>query len=99
MTRAEDRLYVCGWLGKKAPPAGNWHELVKAGLASAAGCERFQFTAPSAEGWSGEGLRLVTPQRASPKSDDRLAQQAQLATLPDWARTPPPPEPIPPRPL
>lgn len=32
MTRAEDRLYVGGWLPKKKPPAGNWYELIAAAL-------------------------------------------------------------------
>jgi ATP-dependent helicase/nuclease subunit A len=98
MTRAADRLYVCGWLGKKAPPQGNWYDLVKTGLA-AAGAVPIPFTAPIADGWSGEGLRLVTPQSAPPKGEDREGEAAQIPTLPDWARTPPKPEPIPPRPL
>ncbi len=33
MTRAEDRLYVCGWRTRQAPPPGTWYALVQAGLA------------------------------------------------------------------
>jgi ATP-dependent helicase/nuclease subunit A len=33
MTRACDRLYVCGWHGQKAPPEGCWYDLISNGLA------------------------------------------------------------------
>ncbi|MBM3566800.1 MAG: double-strand break repair helicase AddA, partial [Alphaproteobacteria bacterium] len=36
MTRAEDRLYVCGWRTRQAPPAGNWYDLIRAGVAATA---------------------------------------------------------------
>ena len=32
MTRAEDRLVVCGWRQRRAPTAGNWYELIHAGV-------------------------------------------------------------------
>jgi ATP-dependent helicase/nuclease subunit A len=32
MTRAEDRLYVCGWDGKKTPSGEVWHDLVWRGV-------------------------------------------------------------------
>ena len=35
MTRAEDRLIVCGYFGKIQPTAGTWHALVTAALAGA----------------------------------------------------------------
>ncbi len=35
MTRAEDRLIVCGYYGKIQPTAGTWHALVSAALAGA----------------------------------------------------------------
>ncbi len=103
MTRAEDRLYVCGWHTGRAATAGNWYELVAAGLGEAAGVERFDFTAPAAlgaDGWSGPGLRLVSPQLAPPRSD-RAPPPAAVAAArsPDWVGRPPPPEPVPPRPL
>ncbi|MGA7453662.1 MAG: double-strand break repair helicase AddA [Rhodoplanes sp.] len=37
MTRAADRLIVCGCRGKKKPPDGCWHELVLRGLAGRPG--------------------------------------------------------------
>ncbi|MEQ9331843.1 double-strand break repair helicase AddA, partial [Thalassobaculum sp.] len=33
MTRAEDRLVVCGWNGRKAATAGNWYELIHRAVA------------------------------------------------------------------
>jgi ATP-dependent helicase/nuclease subunit A len=99
MTRAADRLYVCGWRTRNATPQGTWHELVAAGLGNLPGVERFRFEAPIADGWSGEGLRLVTPQADKPHDDGAKAPMPDLAALPDWATELPPPEPIPSRPL
>jgi ATP-dependent helicase/nuclease subunit A len=99
MTRAADRLYVCGWQMKSEPREGNWHALVASALAGMAGVERFRFVAPIAGGWDGEGLRRTNPQTAKPEDDGTKAQEAQLVTLPDWATTLPAPEPVPPRPL
>ena len=32
LTRAEDRLYVCGWYGARKPDRGCWYERIEAGL-------------------------------------------------------------------
>lgn len=32
MTRAADRLYLCGWDGKMNPPDGNWYDLIRSSL-------------------------------------------------------------------
>ena len=32
MTRARDRLYVCGWSQKETPEKASWYELVDQGL-------------------------------------------------------------------
>ena len=91
MTRAEDRLYVSGWRGGKAPPSGNWYELIRAGLEPVAETVSFP---------DGEGLRLTNPQRAKPETAARVASAAKAPDeMPDWIHRPPPPEPIPSRPL
>ncbi len=36
MTRAEDRLIVCGWRGRKAEPDGCWYHAIRRGLENAA---------------------------------------------------------------
>ena len=100
MTRAEDRLYVCGWRGSREAAAGAWHNLVAAGLEDVAESFAFDCRDEIAEGWSGEGLRLVSKQTALPEKDPRVPVLSESAEpLPTWARRAPPPEPIPTRPL
>jgi ATP-dependent helicase/nuclease subunit A len=100
MTRAEDRLYVCGWHGKTAPPADCWYELIRAGLNEHAEAVHIDLSQDSADGWAGHGLRFARTQRGATKTDDR-AGLIRLAPppLPPWTGRPPPPEPSPPRPL
>jgi ATP-dependent helicase/nuclease subunit A len=98
MTRAEDRLYVCGWRMKKTFP-GNWYELVEAGMKEAHGVEMLPWTAPIADGWSGTALRLASPQTVAPKDDAAKGPVSHITILPDWAKRRPAPEPVPPRPL
>ncbi len=82
MTRAEDRLYVCGWQTRRAAPPGNWYELIAPGLATVAVPTNFDFTALIGEdGWSGPGLRLDQAQSAAAKSDQRASSHAIPAEL------------------
>lgn len=102
LTRAEDRLYVCGWHGRKPPPAGNWYELVERALAGGLGeAAAFDFTAelPEGEGWSGPGWRLAAPQEAEPEAAAEESAETPPPPLPDWAARAPLPEASPPRPL
>ncbi|HWD58094.1 MAG TPA: double-strand break repair helicase AddA [Stellaceae bacterium] len=102
LTRAEDRLYICGWQTRSTPNgAATWHTLCDAGLTSLA--EPFEFdTRPligGADGWDGRGLRLVAPQTGAPARDSAGAAAPRLAALPDWLGRKAPDEPDPPRPL
>ncbi|HKX08087.1 MAG TPA: double-strand break repair helicase AddA [Stellaceae bacterium] len=103
MTRAADRLMVCGWRMKTALSSSSWYELVRQGLAGAAGvrAEAMDFTAlAGTEGWSGEGLVLETSQRVAGAGDKAPLERAKLReALPAWAQVRPPPEPLPPKPL
>jgi len=102
MTRAEDRLYLCGWNTKQAAPEGCWYNLVTAGLAEVAEAVGFDFRLELGddEGWQGSGWRLRTPQRAAPERDKAVTETvAPAEQVPDWALAPPRPEPAPPRPL
>jgi ATP-dependent helicase/nuclease subunit A len=103
LTRAEDRLYICGWRDRKPPADGCWYRLVCDGIAAADGAEEIEIDLTriaGAEGWRGRGWRLLNPQRAVPRLDDRAPRLAEgEATLPSWALVPPAPEPTPPRPL
>jgi ATP-dependent helicase/nuclease subunit A len=100
LTRAEDRLYVCGWNTRRPAPPGNWYELVKAGLEGCAGAVPFDFAVDGAEGWAGPGLRLVSPQTAANTAPAVAAPEtAAPHPEPEWLRQLPTPEPTPPRPL
>ncbi|MGO8919984.1 MAG: double-strand break repair helicase AddA [Stellaceae bacterium] len=99
LTRAEDRLYICGWRNRQKPAEQCWYHLVARGLDAAPGAETVEF-APGSALWRGQGRRLATPQRAAPDRRERLPELADRArSLPAWALSPPPPEPSPPRPL
>jgi ATP-dependent helicase/nuclease subunit A len=107
LTRAEDRLIVCGWRGKNAAPAGCWYNLVAGALdatstSGAAEPVDFDFSGEVAEdGWAGPGWRLRSVQTADSESDREEPGVAwtTAADLPAWAQTLPPPEAVPPRPL
>jgi ATP-dependent helicase/nuclease subunit A len=97
LTRAEDRLLVCGWQ-KQAPktrpwPEGCWYDLVAEGFGRA-GAAEMPF-APEAFGAPAEALfaaaplrRLDCTQTAVAKPDGRDAHAPEAADLPDWARRP-----------
>ncbi len=46
LTRASDRLYICGYNGKKAAPEDNWYDLIKESLGEEEIVEPITFTAP-----------------------------------------------------
>ena len=102
LTRAEDRLYICGWCQAKTPPEGCWYNLVKAGLEDIAEKVEFDFSRLAGDGeWKGPGLRIATVQGAKPEQpeDDRAELGAGAGELPSWARAEAPGEPGPPTPL
>ncbi len=105
MTRAEDRLYVCGWRGRNAPPEGCWYDLIRDGLEGAGeGAAVEEADDPFLAGAPDIGdcrvLRLRCPQVTEPEQadEDRIETEG-LAPFPPWARRPPPEESRPPRPL
>jgi ATP-dependent helicase/nuclease subunit A len=98
LTRAEDRLYVTGWRGKKGASEHCWYDLVALGAARIP--EAADFTWTGAEGrWVGQGRRLETGQMLAPGRILRAAAEESAPPLPDWAAEPPGPEPDPPTPL
>src|SRR5262249_19048626 len=89
LTRAEDRLYVCGWHGRQTPPAGCWYHRIADGLATLG--ETFAFDSRAelgVRGGAGTGRRLGTPQTAPPRLDDRMraGMQTPRMALPSWYR-------------
>ena len=102
MTRAEDRIYVCGWQTKRPTKLDAcWHTLIKNGLVTSPRAETVTDAFLAADGTlpSGEIIRLASPQTREPKKDKGPATIAPLEPFPDWARRDPPVEKTPPRPL
>jgi ATP-dependent helicase/nuclease subunit A len=102
LTRAQDRLYVCGWQTlRPATGAPCWHALCEGGWRGRAAS--FDFDARpligERDGWRGEGLRLSSAQLEAPRREPAPVRAAAAGPLPGWVRTPPPPEPDPPKPL
>jgi ATP-dependent helicase/nuclease subunit A len=100
LTRAEDRLYVCGWQGRREPPDGCWYRLVEAAMAGLAAPAEFDFTDAGPHGWAGPGWRLADRQ-VGPGRPDTLpvTRLDAVAGLPGWGIEPAPREPTPSRPL
>ena len=100
MTRAEDRLYVCGWRGVKEPVEGSWHNLVAKGLERIAEPFDFDCAGETAEGWSGRGWRLRSKQTAQPALSRREAGDPKSdEAMPRWTKRMPLAEPVPARPF
>lgn len=94
MTRAAERLYIGGTLGKRAkePPAESWYAAIEASFADK-GCDWID---------AGEGAcrRFGTAAAPVPRADPVIADTPpQAEALPDWALTPAAPEQRPPIPL
>jgi ATP-dependent helicase/nuclease subunit A len=101
LTRAEDRLVVCGWQPKRALPDGCWYQLIARGFA-----RLDAEAAPSRLPWEGPVLRHACPQMRPPVPDAAAGGAARAAPLPPWAGRapgwgpmPPPREETPPSPL
>ena len=102
LTRAEDRLYICGWRGVNQPAEGTWYQLIRNGLADVAVAVPFD-SGPELglAGWAGEALVLGRPQTAMPQPDLGRHRGTNPVAAPQegWFALPPPPEPLPQRPL
>ncbi len=75
MTRAEDRLIVCGYRGVRQPDPGIWHRLVEQGLAQAAETR----TVPHPHGW-GDIMRFrISPPGVVVMADHTTAPASEAA--------------------
>lgn len=85
MTRARDRLYICGWQGQRNKPENEcWYELIKDGLAG------HLLEIVSADGISVRRMESAQATAVSPRETEKEKQEAP--PLPDWALTPAKPE-------
>ncbi|MCV3735112.1 double-strand break repair helicase AddA [Rhizobium sp. TRM96647] len=96
MTRAADRLVVCGYRGKR-PISGTWHEMVTAGLSGDERCSATEFSA-GPDTWCGAVWREASPQAGTP--GEAIAETDETeAPLPEALGRPLPPLRHLPRPL
>jgi len=102
MTRAEDRLYVCGWKTKNAARLeDSWYGLISGGLEPLPQTQKVVdvFLEQSGSLPSGEVLRLTSEQKAAPERERALQIAAAVTPLPAWGWEDPAPERTPPKPL
>lgn len=95
LTRAEDRLIVCGWETRNATPDECWYRLVERAMLAKGDELDCGFIAPDARG------RLRTnPQSATVTVTEKPHRPPLHPVTPEaWAAAPPVPEPTPSRPL
>ncbi|TVR81925.1 MAG: double-strand break repair helicase AddA [Rhodospirillales bacterium] len=107
MTRARDRLIVCGWRGRNAESESCWYRMVQRGLAALPGehtpdyleeCLEDALLADLGETETATVVRLHCRQEIPPEPTEPSSPPAPLP-LPDWATRPAPADPTPPRPL
>ncbi len=77
MTRASDRLYVCGWQGLRKREENCWYDLVNDGLAG---------HLTEIAGADGVTVRRMESAQEKPvESSEAKSKLAEAAPLPDWA--------------
>jgi ATP-dependent helicase/nuclease subunit A len=81
LTRAEDRLVICGWQTRRALDEACWYRLVECG-----------FDALPAT-MDGEVRRYASPQQASPEPGATRRKAVEPTEPPAWHTRPPPEEP------
>lgn len=102
LTRAEDRLYIGGYRGKRDPAPQSWYFALKHAFESTPQAESIALT-----GIEEQGLRIYHPQTRDPdrakkhKSlpEESLQTKPARPLGPAWLFEPAPEEPLPPRPL
>ena len=94
LTRAADRLYVCGYETKRGVPDGCWYALVTEALAGEPKDE-FKFD----EHWAGQGWRIERHGKPESPAERPIRPRKADEGVPDWATTTPAREAPPPRPL
>jgi ATP-dependent helicase/nuclease subunit A len=91
MTRAEDRLYVCGFESKQGRSEGCWYDLIAPVIEE----HGEEITSPDGE----KIRRICSPQTEGVKTPETPPAREPVPALPAWALVPPAPEPEPLRPL
>ena len=92
MTRARDRLYVCGWEGRWGRDAGCWYDMVAAAVGETGTEVALPF---GATGWRRTGTQDAAPDGA----ETAVPEAGEAEPPPAWAGRAAPAEAEPPRPL
>jgi ATP-dependent helicase/nuclease subunit A len=80
MTRAADRLIVCGSVGPRGAPAGCWYQLIEQGLTAGG---------PLAEEPGDiKNLTVRRFRKFTPETGQAAPAAARITPLPEWLRTP-----------
>ena len=98
MTRAQDRLYICGWHTKNKAPEQCWYNLVQAGLAEGAVEIEDNYLVEAGETVSSTVLQLTSAQKKEIEKKKQSPKE-KYTDIPDWAGEPPAADPLPPSPL
>ncbi len=95
LTRAEDRLYICGWEGVRARSADCWYTLIDTafGMDFEDKIEEVQLP------WGEVARRRSTGVAAVMEESEEVPAEARSIKLPLWAKALPQAEPFPPQPL
>jgi ATP-dependent helicase/nuclease subunit A len=104
LTRAEDRLVVCGWSARRTPDEACWHRLVERGF-ERLGAAEVAFDAVEG-GWEGPMRVFEAAQAVAPEADRgggavraAVAPPGWAGMAPGWVPAPVPAEPALPMPL
>ena len=102
LTRARDRLYLCGWNNRGAVPEGSWYDLTRQAMRRLPEARPLEAPHLTGAGWGEDGLSLQGVQSAEPEHEgeaQRRAVGAEELVPPPCLRAPAPAEAQPPRPL
>jgi ATP-dependent helicase/nuclease subunit A len=97
MTRAEDRLYICGWETRNRRANGCWYDMMQSAAEDLGTEIDLDFGEDSGllQGWRCDGVQVEAVAAAPTQQDLPFAK----VPLPAWIEQAPPFEPFPPRPL
>jgi len=98
MTRAEDRLYICGWHTRNRAQEHCWYNLVQSGLEDIAEKVSDDYLAAAGETEKSTVLRLTSPQQVETETGHQ-APDVAYDDLPEWAFESPVDDLLPPSPL
>jgi len=102
LTRAEDRLYMCGIGTGSASAKAGWYDHVAEAMAAMPGAAELELPGTMiGDGWLGNAVRVASEQRVEPRRRAAAVEASAIAAteLPGWLSYKAPDEPDPPQPL